>query len=89
MQEKYLEREAWFVLKAKRPAIGVREVARSYDLEEQRDFITRRRLLIDKRRGWEFTEKGLRKFQAAYLCRERRGHFEGTGKLPSGYISTK
>jgi predicted amidohydrolase len=65
MQEKYMERDDWFVLKAKRPGVSARELARSYGLEELRDFISRSRLLVDKRRGWAFAEKALRKPQAS------------------------
>jgi len=65
MQEKYMERDDWFVLKAKHPGVSARELARSYGLEELRDFINRSRLLIDQRRGWAFAEKVLRKPQAS------------------------
>jgi predicted amidohydrolase len=57
MQDKYVERDDWFVLKAKRPGVSARELARSYDMEELRDFINRSRLLIDKRRGSQFRAK--------------------------------
>jgi len=58
MQEKYMERDEWFVLKAKRPGVSARELARNYGLEELRDFISHSRWLIGQRRGGEFTEKG-------------------------------
>lgn len=58
MQEKFMERDEWFVLKAKRPGVSARELARSYGLEELRDFISHSRWLIAQRRGGEFTEKG-------------------------------
>ena len=64
-QEKFWEREFWFVLRAKRPGVSARELARSYGLEEQADMVRRSRLLIDKRRGWAFSEKVLRKSQAS------------------------
>jgi hypothetical protein len=63
--EKYLEREDWFVLRAKRPGVNARELARSYGLVEKSDLVKRCRLLIDKRRGWAFAEKGLQKSQAS------------------------
>jgi hypothetical protein len=57
MMEKYLEREEWFVLKAKRPGVSARALARTYGLEEHRDLIAQCRLSIDKRRGWDFAAK--------------------------------
>jgi predicted amidohydrolase len=57
--EKSLEQEAWFVLKAARPGISARALARQYGLEELRDYIARSRRAIDRRRGWEFAEKAL------------------------------
>jgi len=57
MQDKYIERDGWFVLKAKRPGVSARELARSYGLEELRDFIEHCRQIVDRRRGWEFSEK--------------------------------
>jgi hypothetical protein len=38
-----LERDEWFVLKAKRPGVSARELARSYGLEELLDFISHSR----------------------------------------------
>jgi hypothetical protein len=63
MQDKYIERDGWFVLKAKRPGVSARELARSYGLEELRDFIEHCREIIDERRGWRFAEKLLEKPQ--------------------------
>jgi predicted amidohydrolase len=57
MQEKYLDMEEWFVLKAKRPGVSARELARQYGLEELRDYINRSRQGINKRRGSPF-DKG-------------------------------
>jgi predicted amidohydrolase len=54
-QEKWLPMEGWFVLRAKRPGISAREVARQYGLEELRPYINRSRAEIDKSRGWEFS----------------------------------
>ncbi len=56
-QEKWMKLEQWFVLKAKRPGVSARNLARQYGLEELRHYIDRSRLSIDKRRGWEFAEK--------------------------------
>jgi beta-ureidopropionase len=57
MQEKWMDREQWFVLKAKRPGVSARELARQYGLEELRDYITRSNREIDKMRGWPFAGK--------------------------------
>ncbi len=46
--------EGWFVLKAKRPGVSAREVARQYGLEELTPYLNRSRCEIDKCRGWEF-----------------------------------
>ena len=51
-QEKWLDREQWFVLKAKRPGVSARELARQYGLEELRDYISRSNREIDQMRGW-------------------------------------
>jgi predicted amidohydrolase len=49
--DQWLPREAWFVLKAKRPGASARALAREYGIEELRDYIDRSRREIDKRRG--------------------------------------
>ena len=51
-QEKWLDREQWFVLRAKRPGISARALAREYGLEELRDYIARSRKHIDGLRGF-------------------------------------
>jgi len=50
-QEQFLPREQWFVLKAKRPGVSARALAKQYGLEELRDYLTRSRHAIDKMRG--------------------------------------
>src|SRR5205085_1490757 len=50
-QEQFLPREQWFVLKAKRPGVSARALAKQYGLEELRDYLTRSRTAIDKMRG--------------------------------------
>jgi hypothetical protein len=60
MAEKRMNREAWFVLKAKRPGVSARELARQYGLEELRDYINRSRREIDELRGWAFAQKTAR-----------------------------
>lgn len=56
-QDEWLRPEQWFVLRAKRPGVSARALARQYGLEELRHFISRSRIAVDKRRGWEFEEK--------------------------------
>lgn len=53
-QEKWLAMEGWFVLKARRPGVSARELARQYDLEELRHYLNRSQCEIDKCRGFEF-----------------------------------
>ena len=57
VQEKWMRPEQWFVLKAKRPGVSARALARQYGIEELRHYIERSRVAIDKRRGWEFAAK--------------------------------
>ncbi len=57
VQEKWMGLEQWFVLKAKRPGVSARALARQYGLEELRHYIERSRGAIDKLRGWEFVAK--------------------------------
>jgi predicted amidohydrolase len=54
-REKWLPMEGWFVLRAKRPGVSARELARRYGLEERRPYINRSRCEIDKLRGWQFS----------------------------------
>jgi hypothetical protein len=54
-REKWLPMEGWFVLKAKRPGVSARELARKYGLEERRPYLNRTRCEIDKLRGWQFS----------------------------------
>jgi predicted amidohydrolase len=56
-QEKWMQLEQWFVLRAKRPGVSARLLASQYGLEELRHYISRSRLAIDARRGWEFEER--------------------------------
>jgi hypothetical protein len=51
-QERWLDREQWFVLRAKRPGVSARELARQYGMEELRDYLDRSRRAIDARRGY-------------------------------------
>jgi len=54
-QEKWLPMEGWLVLKAKRPGVSARELARQYDMEELQHYLNRSQCEIDKCRGWEFS----------------------------------
>ena len=65
VEEKYLPREDWFVLRAKRPGVSSRELARQYGLVEKAELVRRARKLIDDRRGWAFAEKTLRKSESS------------------------
>jgi hypothetical protein len=58
-QEKWLENEQWFVLRAKRPGVSARDLAKEFGLEELRHYIDRSRRAIDERRGWEYQAKVL------------------------------
>jgi hypothetical protein len=52
--DKWMPREAWFVLKAKRPGVSARKLAADYGLEELRPYLARSRREADRLRGWEF-----------------------------------
>jgi predicted amidohydrolase len=56
-QDKWMKLEQWFVLKAKRPGVSAKSLARQYGMEDLRHYIDRSRVSIDKRRGWVFAEK--------------------------------
>lgn len=56
-QEKWLELEQWFVLRAKRPGVSARALAHQYGLEELRHYVERSRVEIDKRRGFRFGKR--------------------------------
>ena len=56
--DRWLPRECWFVLKAKRPGVSAHALAQQYGLEELRSYLNRSRREADKLRGWKFTEKG-------------------------------
>ncbi len=50
-EDQWLEDEQWFVLKAIRPGVSARAIAREYGLEELRDYKRRSRIGIDGVRG--------------------------------------
>lgn len=49
--EQWLQREQWYVLRAKRPGVSLRALAREYGMEELRDYLSRSRRQIDEMRG--------------------------------------
>ncbi len=51
VEDKWLDREQWFVLKAVRPGVSARALAKQYGLEELRDYKARSQTVIDKMRG--------------------------------------
>ena len=55
-QDKWLDREQWFVLRARHPGVSARALAREYGLEELRDYVDRSRREIDRMRGWVFAD---------------------------------
>ncbi len=61
--EQHLQREQWIVLRARRPGVSARALAREYGLEELRDYVNRSRREIDRLRGYEFADKVTSAFQ--------------------------
>ena len=51
-QDKWLEREQWFVLASTKPGVSARALAKRYGMEELRDYLARSRREIDRMRGW-------------------------------------
>ena len=56
-KELSMPREQWFVLRAKKPGISARLLAKKFGLEELTDYQDRSRREIDKKRGFSFTKK--------------------------------
>jgi len=56
-QEVFLDREQWFVLRAKKPGVSARELSKKFEMEELVDYQDRSRREIDKKRGYDFTKK--------------------------------
>ena len=48
--DRALEREQWYILRATRPGVSARALARAFGLEELRDYIARSREAINRRR---------------------------------------
>lgn len=55
-KEVYMPRESWFVLRAKKPGVSARSLAKKFELEELTDYQNRSRREIDKKRGFSFTK---------------------------------
>jgi hypothetical protein len=49
--EKHHLREQWIILRARRPGVSARALAKEYGLEELRDYINRSRREIDRMRS--------------------------------------
>jgi Carbon-nitrogen hydrolase len=56
-KEVSMPREQWFVLRAKKPGISARELAKKFGMEELTDYQDRSRREIDKKRSFSFTKK--------------------------------
>jgi predicted amidohydrolase len=56
-KELSMPREQWFVLRAKKPGISARLLAKKFGMEELTDYQDRSRSEIDKKRGFSFTKK--------------------------------
>jgi len=54
-EEKWLPTEGCFVLKARRPGVSARALAKQYGLEERHTYLNRSRCEVDKARGWQFS----------------------------------
>ena len=54
-QEKWLPMEGCFMLKARRPGVSARSLAKQYGMEERRHYLNRSRSEVDKARGWQFS----------------------------------
>jgi predicted amidohydrolase len=54
-RQKWLPMEGWFVLRAKRPSVSAKELAKQYGLESLHHYINRSQCEIDQCRGWEFS----------------------------------
>ncbi len=52
-----MPREQWLVLRAKKPGVSARVLAKKFGMEELADYQNRSRKEIDKRRGFSFTKK--------------------------------
>jgi predicted amidohydrolase len=53
-QEKWLPMEGWFVLRAKRPGVSAKDLAKQYGLVDRHHYHNWTQCEIDKYRGWEF-----------------------------------
>jgi predicted amidohydrolase len=56
-KELSMPREQWFVLRAKKPGVSARLLAKKFEMEELTDYQNRSRREIDKKRGFNFIKK--------------------------------
>jgi predicted amidohydrolase len=56
-KELYMPREEWFVLRAKKPGVSARWLAKEFEMEELTDYQNRSRKEIDKKRNSGFPRK--------------------------------
>lgn len=54
-EEKWLPMEGCFVLRAKRPGVSARALAKEYGMQERRPYLNRSRCEVDRTRGWQFS----------------------------------
>lgn len=54
--ESHLLREQWFILRAKRPGVSARALAKQYGMEELRDYVNRSRTQIDAMRARQLAD---------------------------------
>lgn len=60
-KELVMPREQWFVLRATKPGVSARKLAKDFGMEELVDYQNRSKKEIDKKRGFQFKEKILSK----------------------------
>jgi predicted amidohydrolase len=58
-KEVSMPREQWFVLRAKKPGVSARSLAKKFDMEELTDYQDRSRKEIDEKRGFSFIKREL------------------------------
>ncbi len=56
-EDRWMDREQWFVLSATRPGVSARALAKNYGMEELKDYLVRSRREMNRRRGWSFGQR--------------------------------
>jgi predicted amidohydrolase len=69
--EEHLQREQWFILRAKRPGVSARALAHQFGMEDLRAYISRSRREVDAMRGWAFSKTRLRSTRRCLAARAR------------------